>query len=144
MSDTSGDSTAGLDPSIGYGDGWIVFSSIILGLAGVMRIFDSIWAFSYKGALPDSLQDGLLGDDLKHYGWLWLAVGVVLVISSVMVFTRSQFARWVGLIGASVGGLSAIVWMPYYPVWSLVYILLAVLVIYGLAVYGGRESAPWT
>ncbi len=32
-------------------------------------------------------------------------------------------------------------WMPYYPVWSLVYIALAVLVFYALARYGGRLDA---
>ena len=34
------------------GDGWLFFAGTILGLAGLMRIFDSIWAFRYKGALP--------------------------------------------------------------------------------------------
>jgi hypothetical protein len=31
--------------------------------------------------------------------------------------------------------------MPFYPVWSLAYILAGILVIYSLAVYGGREAA---
>ena len=35
--------------------------------------------------------------------------------------------------------IGAIWWMPFYPVWSLVYIFVGILVIYGLAVYGGRE-----
>jgi hypothetical protein len=30
--------------------------------------------------------------------------------------------------------------MPYYPVWSLVYIGMGVGVIYALSVYGGREA----
>jgi hypothetical protein len=28
--------------------------------------------------------------------------------------------------------------MPYYPVWSLTYVLIGVLVVYGLAAHGGR------
>jgi hypothetical protein len=40
-----------------------------------------------------------------------------------------------------VGGVSAITWMPYYPVWSLTYVALAVLVFYALARYGSREPA---
>jgi hypothetical protein len=31
--------------------------------------------------------------------------------------------------------------MPYYPVWSLAYMFAGVAVIYGLVVYGGRETA---
>ena len=82
-----------------------------------------------------------MGSNLKNYAWLWLAVGIVLMIASFLVLTRSQFARWVGLFAAAIGGLSAMAWMPYYPVWSLVYVTLAVLVFYGLAAHGGRESA---
>ena len=30
--------------------------------------------------------------------------------------------------------------MPYYPIWSLMYIGIGVLVIYAMAVYGGRDA----
>jgi len=128
-------------PDDGPGWGWLFFAGTILGLAGVMRIIDSIWAFSYKGSLPDGLKDGVLGSDLKHYAWAWLIVGVVLVISSVMILARSQVARWVGFIAATIGAVSAMAWMPYYPVWSLTYVGMFVLTFYALARYGGREVA---
>jgi hypothetical protein len=122
------------------GFGWLFFAGSVLGLAGIMRIIDSIWAFTYKGALPDNLQNGVLGSNIKTYAWVWLAVGVILLASSFLVITRSQFARWIGIIAAAIAAVSAITWMPYYPIWSLTYIGLAVLVFYGLTVYGGRPS----
>lgn len=125
----------------GRGAGWLFFAGTIVGLAGVMRIFDSIWAFGYKGALPEGLKDGILGSDLKHYAWLWLIVGIGLVIASALIVLRSQFARWIGFIAATVMAVSAMAWMPYYPVWSLVYVSIAVLTFYALARYGGREAA---
>ena len=36
------------------GEGWILFAAIALGVAGIMRIFDAIWAFRYHGVLPGS------------------------------------------------------------------------------------------
>ena len=42
------------------------------------------------------------------------------------------------VIGA-IGGLTAMTWMPYYPVWSLTYVAMAVLVFYALAAHGGRR-----
>jgi hypothetical protein len=90
------------------GTGWLFFAGTILGLAGIMRIIDSIWAFGYKGALPDGLRDGVLGSNLKHYAWAWLIVGIVLVISSFLILMRSQFARWVGFfVDAVLPGLVA-------------------------------------
>ena len=122
------------------GAGWLFFAGTVLGLAGIMRIVDSIWAFGYKGAIPDGLKNGLLGSNLTTYAWTWLIVGVVLIGSSFAILTGSQFARWIGFIAATVGAISAMALMPYYPVWSLVYIAIAVLVFYALARYGGPEG----
>jgi hypothetical protein len=122
------------------GFGWLFFVGTVLGLAGLMRIIDAIWAFSYSGALPERLEDGVLGDNLTSYAWLWLIVGAVLIVSSFLILTRSQFARWVGFIAATIGALSAMVWMPYYPIWSLTYVGIMVLTFYALAVHGGRQE----
>ena len=37
--------------------------------------------------------------------------------------------------------ISAVWWLPVYPVWSLIYISIGILVIYGLVAYGGHGSA---
>jgi len=37
------------------GEGWLIFAGILLMLAGVMRFFDAIWAWSYSGAVPGNL-----------------------------------------------------------------------------------------
>ena len=36
------------------GQGWVMFAAIVLGVAGIMRIFDAIWAFRYHGAVPQT------------------------------------------------------------------------------------------
>ena len=123
------------------GAGWLFFAGTILGLAGLMRILDSIWAFRYHGALPDGLQNSLFGSDLKNYAWVWLGVGIILIVSSFLILVRSQFARWIGYFAAVIGGLSAMTWMPYYPIWSLTYVAIAVMTFYALARYGGRATA---
>lgn len=120
--------------------GWMTFAAIILGLAGVMRIFDAIWAFRYHGMLPENLQGAIFGHSLKTYGWVYLIVAAVLIACAVLLFRRSQVARWAGIAAAAIGGISAIWWMPYFPAWSLTYIALSVGVIYALAAYGGKPE----
>jgi hypothetical protein len=110
-------------------------------VAGVMRFFDAIWAWTYSGALPNNLQDALYGRTLTSWGWVWLGVAVLLFVCGAAVFTRSQVARWVGVFAGAVGAISAIWWMPYYPIWSLMYIGVCIFVIYALVAYGGREVA---
>ena len=121
------------------GAGWLMFAGIILIFAGVMRGFDAIWAFRFNGTLPEGLQDATFGDSLTTYGWTYLIVGLILVFAGIAVLSRSQFARWIGIVAAAIGGLSAMAWLPYYPIWSLIYIFIAVTVIYALAAHGGRQ-----
>lgn len=121
------------------GAGWLIFASIVLGIAGIMRIFDAIWAFSYHGAVPSNLENALFGHSLKTYGWVYLVVGIVLILCAGGVIAGSQFSRWLGVFAGAVMAISAIWWMPYYPIWSLTYIVIGIFVIYGLAVYGDRD-----
>ena len=121
---------------IDTGEGWRLFASVALVIAGIMRIFDSLYAFRAKVTLPD----GIFGSNLKVYGWWYLFVGILLLFAAYGVLQRAQWARWVGVIAGGIMAISAVWWMPYYPVWSLVYIGLGVSVVYALAVYGGRNG----
>jgi hypothetical protein len=126
--------------------GWLTFSAVVLIIAGVMRVIDAIWAFGYHGAIPDNLQNALLGYSLATYGWIWLIIGVILIVADVLVLgpgdqPRAEISRWTGIIAAALAAISAIFVMPYYPIWSLLYIAIAVMVIYGLSAHYGEQAA---
>jgi hypothetical protein len=118
------------------GEGWLIFAAIALGVAGIMRIFDAIWAFRITN---QSLTDGILGSNIRNYAWVWLIVGILLILCAFAIAQRSQFARWIGIVAGAVCAITSIWWMPYYPIWSLTYIAIGVLVVYALAAYGGRD-----
>ncbi len=124
--------------------GWLIFSAVVLIVAGVMRIFDAIWAFRYNGTIVDNLHDAFFGHSLTTYGWIWLIVGILLIVAGFVVLNPTpsitvDIARWFGIIASAIAAITAITWMPYYPVWAFIYIAIAVVVIYGLA---AREEAP--
>jgi hypothetical protein len=121
--------------------GWLLFSGLILMIAGIMRFFDGIWALGYHAGLPEHLQGSIFGSNLKDFGILYIVIAVILFASGWGVFLRSQAARWVGVGAASIASIISIWWMPYYPIWSATYIALGALVIYGLVVHGGPEEA---
>ena len=118
---------------------WLIFSAIVLVLAGIMRILDAIWAFRYNGPVVDNLHDAIFGHSLTTYGWIWLLVGIVLIASGFLVASNmtlgAQVGRWIGIVAAGIAAITAVSWLAYYPVWSLIYVGLSVLVIYGLAVH---------
>jgi hypothetical protein len=104
-----------------------------------MRILDGIWAVGYNGPVVDDLHDAVFGHSLTTYAWIWLLVGIVLIASGFLVASNTPLAtrvrRWIGIVVAGIAAITAATWMAYYPVWSLSYIGLSVLVICGLAVH---------
>ena len=122
------------------GSGWVTFSAVILVFAGLMKLFDSIWAFRTKGQLPVAPgSHATLGATISNYGWYWLFLGVVLILAGFAVVGGSQLGRWIGIGAAAVGAIGTMAWMPYYPIWAFTYFVIAILVMYGLAAHGGVE-----
>jgi sulfite exporter TauE/SafE len=124
--------------------GWVTFSAVVLIIAGISRIFDAIWAFRYNGALVDDLHQAILGDSLTVYGWLWLIVGIILIAAGLLLLAgggvATEVSRWVGIAAAALGAITAVFWLPYYPVWSLIYIGLGVGIVYGLLTQNSESA----
>jgi hypothetical protein len=122
------------------GSGWRFFAGTVLGIAGIMRFFDAIWAWRYHGAVQSDLEAAIFGHSLKTNGWVYFIVALILLGSSFGVIMGSQFSRWIGIVSGGILAVSSIWWMPYYPIWSMAYIAIGILVVYGLVVYGGRAA----
>ncbi|HEV3213263.1 MAG TPA: hypothetical protein VGZ03_07710 [Acidimicrobiales bacterium] len=125
------------------GRGWILFSMVVLLTAGIMRIFDGIWMIHNANSIQSSynLTGSLFGTSLKTYGWIYLIVGVLLILVALALAGGSEVGRWLGIAAGAVLSISAVWWLPYAPVWSLLYVGLGVGVIYGLAVFGGEQES---
>jgi hypothetical protein len=121
------------------GTGWLTFAAVMLLLSGIFKIFDALWAFKYDDEVSQEVQTIVFEGDLQTYGWVWLVIGVLLVAAGLSVLSGAEWARWVGIIAASIAALTYMPWIYFQPFWALVSIFMAVSVIYGLAVYGGRD-----
>jgi hypothetical protein len=124
------------------GTGWIVFAASILAIGGAFKIFDAIWAFMYDDEVAEPVQTILFEGDLTSWGWVWLTVGILLIVTGAAVATGSQWARWVGIVAASVTAIAVMPWIYFQPLWTMLSVLLMILVIYALAAHGARRD-PW-
>lgn len=123
------------------GEGWLLFAALVMIMGGIMRVVDAFWAFDKDDELGGELLALLYSDNLAVYGWIWLIVGVLLVVAGFSVMGGSEWSRWFGIVMAIVTAVTATLWMWDYPTWTLVNVIIAGLVIYGLSVYGGRDVA---
>jgi hypothetical protein len=121
------------------GFGWLLFAATMLGLAGLLSVFDGIIALS-RGKFYTA-NSSYVFTDLRTWGWITLVIGALLIVAAMGVFSGSGFARWFGILmaGLNAVGLFGSPTAQAYPFWSLIIFALDILVIYALAVYGGKR-----
>ena len=121
------------------GFGWLLFAATMLGLAGILSVLDGIIALS-RGKFYTA-NSSYVFTDLRTWGWITLIIGALLIVAAMGVFSGSGFARWFGILAAGLNaiGLFGSPTAQQYPFWSLIIFALDILVIYALAVYGGKR-----
>jgi hypothetical protein len=121
------------------GSGWIVFAGIMMMIASILNVIYGIAAISNSKFFVSGQK--YIVSDLKTWGWITLIIGVVQGIAAFSIWAGNQFGRWVGIIAASASAISALMSIPSYPLWSLAVFAVDILIIYGLAAYGGQHRA---
>ena len=119
------------------GFGWLLFAATMLGLAGVLSVIDGIVALSKSSFYAHNAH--YVFSDLRTAGWIALILGALLIVAAMGVFSGSGFARWFGILMASLSLIGHFTAVQAYPFWILIMITLDILVIYALAVYGGKK-----
>jgi hypothetical protein len=120
------------------GAGWLAFAGAVLVLGGLRRILNALWAFKYDDEIGEEVQTVLFENDLAAWGWVWLILGIALVVAGFMVVQGAQWARWFGIVAASLWALLNYTWVFVQPFWALFSVFLAMLVIYALVNYATR------
>jgi len=121
------------------GEGWITFSWIILVVGGGLAILEGIVALS-RASFFTSVGSHYVASNLRTWGWIELGVGIVAVLAGLSVYRGGAFGRWAGIIIAAASIFAQMFWVPIVPFWALTVMFVDVLVIYGLAVYGGERE----
>jgi hypothetical protein len=60
----------------------------------------------------------------------------VVVLAAVGLLSGKVWARTVGVILAVISGLAAFAWLPWYPVWGILFIAASIGVIWALTAHG--------
>jgi hypothetical protein len=76
--------------------------------------------------------------DATTWGWTHLIIGVIVGLAGLALLSGQTWARVVGIFLAVVSAISNFLFIPYYPLWSLLIIALDVFVIWALAAHGGE------
>jgi hypothetical protein len=134
MSDTTARRTVS-----GWTVGLIVFAAAIMIMVGSFQIIAGLAAIFDDGFFAVT-QNYVFDLDVTAWGWVHLLLGILLVFAGWGIFSGATWARATGMLLAILSAVSNFFFIPYYPVWSIVMIALAVAVIYALSVWD-RDQA---
>jgi hypothetical protein len=120
------------------GAGWVAFAGIMIFIVAVLNAFWGIAAIDKASFFVED--ERYIISDLSTWGWIVLIIGVLQLFAAFSIWSGGAYGRWIGIITAGLGSISALLSIPGYPFWSLCVFFASILVIYGLAVYGGQRS----
>ena len=123
------------DEPSGWAMGWTAFAGIMMVMGGIW------WAIVGIIALANDTfyvvgPEYVFQFDVSTWGWIHLILGIVVVLAGFFVFTGAVWARTVGVIVALLWALLAFAWLPWYPVWAVLFIAVSIFVIWALTVHG--------
>src|SRR3954454_4431187 len=120
------------------GDGWLAFSVVLLGIAGVLNVIGGIAAIGDSKFFVHDTK--YVVGSLSTWGWVVLCLGVIQLFVAYGIYLRNQGARWVGVFSLSLNAIAQLLMIPAYPFWSLAIFALDIIAIYGLVVYGQHTA----
>jgi hypothetical protein len=128
------DTTTGYDMTV-VGTPWktglLVFAGTIMIVGGIFQALAGIVALFRNEVYVVGL-NYIYSFDVTTWGWIHLIIGIVVALAGAAVLTGKIWGRVVGVGLAVISMLTNFMFIPYYPLWSLLIIALDVFVIWAL------------
>jgi hypothetical protein len=122
----------------GRGYGLIIFSSVMLLVAGFWNLIQGITGIARSHVYVANAHYVFGG--LRSWGWVMLIFSILMLLAGVGVLIGNQLARWFGVAILGLDAIAQMFFIPAYPFWSLTIIALDVVALYGLCAYGSRAN----
>jgi hypothetical protein len=112
----------------------VTFAAVIAGIVGVYNLLSGIAAIA-EDDRTEALNEVLFGVSITAWGWFWLIIGVVQLITAWLIYQRSPVGQTLGLIWAFVVAALSVFMIFVAPIWALVVMGLSVTVIWALTAF---------
>jgi hypothetical protein len=113
------------------GEGWVLFTMVYLGLAGILNVIYGIAALENKTYFHEG---SLLWSNLSTWGWTAIILGACQMIVAGFLYARSTVGYLMGIFFASLAFIANFLAIGAYPVWSVIAMVLQGFVIWALSV----------
>lgn len=118
--------------------GWVGFASLMLYLAGFFHILAGIVALFNDNVYAVGADKSVWVLDITQWGWIHILGGILALLAASSLMRGGAYGRTFAVIVALASAAANMAFVPVYPIWSILIIVIDVLVIYGVVVHGGE------
>lgn len=119
--------------------GWVYFAGALMLISGVFQgIMGLVALLNDKVYLVTA--DKLAVLDYTQWGWVHLALGLVLLSAGMSLLHGGTWGRIAGVILASLSLVVNFLFVSAYPIWSVALMVVDALVLYALLVHGAEAK----
>lgn len=115
-----------------WATGLVLFAAALMIVSGLWSIFAGIAAL-FHDTVYVTTPEYVYAFDITTWGWVHLLLGILVFVAGFGVARGQTWARAVGIVLACLSLIANFLFIPHYPIWSLVIIALDVAVIWALA-----------
>lgn len=111
--------------------GWVTFAAVVAGVVAVYNILSGIAAIT-EDDQTEAINEVLYGVDITAWGWFWLVIGALQLLTAVLIYQRNPTGQVLGIIWAFIAASLSVFMIFVAPLWALVVVGINVLVLYAL------------
>ncbi len=119
--------------------GWVYFAGYMLMLLGIFQSIAGLVAL-FNDEVYVLGQANLWVLDYTTWGWGHLLFGILLMFAGAAVIAGKMWGRVIGIIVAGLSMIANFAFIPVYPVWSTILVVVNILVLYALIVHGDEAK----
>ncbi|WP_280222654.1 DUF7144 family membrane protein [Nocardia neocaledoniensis] len=118
----------------GIAAGTSIGAGILLAVVGVLQILQGIAAVANDDLIVVG-PEYTYQFDLTAWGWWHIIFGAIAVIVAIGLLAGQTWGRVLAMVIAALSIVANFLWLPYYPWWSILVIILDIVVIWAVATW---------
>jgi len=113
--------------------GWAAMAGILMVIIGGFKAFSGVIGLFNDEWIVRGF-NAYYFIDLTALAWWYIIIGVILVLAGLAAMQMKAWGRWVGVIAVGLAMISEFMWLPVYPIWSILLITMYFFMIIGLVI----------
>lgn len=125
-------SAAGMD--------WVRFGGVMMAVLGGFGVIEGLAAL-FSPTHFVTVGGAVLALDLTTWGWLHIIIGALVLATGLALLGNAPgWARVVGIALVAINMIVQLAWLPAFPIWSIILLVIDVLVLYALIATWGAQT----